>query len=586
MMSRSSRGWGLAARFLVAGSLWAMASSRTQAQDAGFTQTLARRAGLERLWTTQLEVDAVGGTVSGITPHVSSTRAHTYYEVVDQRGRTVFSEFDLDRFGDRLGRAGAAHASLKRLREVLRAEGSPSKPDADHLAMLKLIEQQLKVWDNKQDARDTTGLEQVADPILDQTRANPDRVPRLVQRVVPEITLYAATADGTIQAIDGESGRIRWSVQVGKRGVPTLPPAANDDYVAVLNGQNLFVMSPLDGQVLWTKRLPDIPGAAPAISDTQIFVPLLRGLILAYSLKDPVTWPGRYGSHGRNQVQPILVGSSLVWPTDRNYLMVANADRPGLRYRLETQASIVCQPAFLLATATATEDADRKPEDEAKDDGDVFARLFVASLDGYVYCVHEKQGSLLWRFSVGEPISNRPLVLGDSVYAISDLGSLYSIGAQSGRENWAQKGELSSFVAGSQTRLYCADRSGRLVAIDTQSGSPIATLGTEQLDFKFLNSVTDRIYLGTKTGRIQAWRESTNYWPLIHEGGSEKFQATKKKDATPPEAGEDSTDSATEDPAAEPDPFSTGGAADADAEAGAEADEPAEDADADNPFNP
>lgn len=540
---------------------------------SGFDQTTARRAGLEQLWSTQLEVDALGGRVGSITAHVSSTRANTYFEVIHQRGRTVFSEYELDRFGDRLGRAGAAHAALKHLGEIIRASSTrDGKLDADLQATQQLVDQQLKVWENKRDAKDPAGLEQIAEPLLDQSRANPDKLPRLMQRVVPEIILYAASADGTIQAIDGETGRVRWTTKVGVRGVPTLAPAASDEYVAVLNGQNLFVLSPLDGEVLWSKKIQDIPGAAPAISDSQIFVPLLRGLIVAYSLRDPGTWPARYPSHGRNQVQPIVVNASLIWPTDRNYLIVANAERPGLRYRLEAKAGIVSRPAFLLSTVDAAAAASRKAE-AAKDEasGDVFARLFVTSLDGYLYCLHENQGSLLWRFSVGEPLASTPFALDGSVYAISELGNLYSIGVQSGREQWVQNGEFKNFVAGSQERLYCADDSGRLVVIDTKSGSRLATLDTEQWDVKLLNTISDRIYLATSSGRLQAWRESRNYWPLIHAGGSERPKEVKPKDET--KAADDATEAGAEtegDAAPAADPFEAGTEAEGEEGDGAE----------------
>ncbi len=238
-------------------------------------------------------------------------------------------------------------------------------------------------------------------------------------------TLFVQTDQAILQAIDAETGQTLWSVEVGRRGHPSLRPATNADMVAVVNGSNLFVLNRHQGKVLWQQAIPGAPGAGPALSDMRVYVPSTDGLILAYRLK-PVTDPAeelgliegkasatadkgtganketnkergseavakelemrrRHGlrlqqeripplacqSFGRALVQPLITRQNegeeyVAWPTDRGYLFVGRINRQEenrfeMRYKLETNAEIAARPTLLPPLSADPADSARHP---------------------------------------------------------------------------------------------------------------------------------------------------------------------------------------------------------------------------------
>ena len=128
-----------------------------------------RQLGLERMWFTQIDVDAGYGRVRHLTQHVSSTKSVTFHQIRYDGGRFVATERELDLLGKPIGPEQA-----KKRAEVKLGD----------LTNLKLN-------------------------------------PKLETITVPQITLYAVTDSGVIQAIDAETGRILWKNGFGEPGAPT-----------------------------------------------------------------------------------------------------------------------------------------------------------------------------------------------------------------------------------------------------------------------------------------------------------------------------------------------------------------------------
>jgi outer membrane protein assembly factor BamB len=485
----------LASTLIITPSLW------SQSYRSGLiSQSDANRHGLTRTWFTQVELDRARGRVAYVTQHVSSTDAYTVFEVTYDGGETTFSERDLDRFGDPLGKEGAEKLAKHRVDDLQRAGRNPS----------------------------------------------------LTKRVIPEITLYMMTDQGVVHAIDAETGRTQWTTPVGSPRHPSVAPGANDEYVAVVNGSTLYVLHKQDGRVAWQLQAKGAPGAGPAVTDRYVFVPMVSGAIESYELKNHRQPPWIFRSHGRAVIQPIYTGFNIAWPTDRGDLYVAEGNQNNIRYRLETNDAIVAKASQLPATE------------------DFPPRLLTASIDGYLYCLHENSGAIQWRFSTGEPVSSSPIVVGDAIYVITDDRSMFKLSADVGTEQWWIPG-MAQFVAASPSRLYCINAARRLAILDAATGSLIGSLPTETMDLAFVNQQTDRIFIGTTRGTIQCLREVQHKWPHLHIDLAEKEAKPKprKKVAKPQEEPEEKPEAL--DPFGSPvggeggapagggDPFGTGG---------------------------
>jgi outer membrane protein assembly factor BamB len=352
--------------------------------------------------------------------------------------------------------------------------------------------------------------------------------PAIETIVVPKITFYATSERGLVHALDGETGKTLWTTSLGNPRYPTTNAAANDKFVGVCNGSTLYVLLASDGSLVWTRSAISSPGAGPALSTDLIFVPMVTGQIESFLLEDPSRPVKIYQSFGRAMVQPVVSANSVAWPTDKGNLYVGMANDSGVRFRMQAGDAIVSAPAFL------------EPD-----------KVFVTSLDGYLYCVSEARGNMVWRFTTGEPISHSPVVLGESVYAITDRGNLFAIDANTAQEQWMTP-NIRRYIAGNDQRLYCLDPRGDLVVLDRATGSLVGTIAAGQLDVPILNTQTDRIILASATGLVQCFRESSRPWPTVHYLIEAPQRDAKPATSEAPKPAEEKSEAA---PKTENDPF-------------------------------
>lgn len=494
----------------------AVATAQTS-RSGLISTTAADRLELTREWFTQVDLDRARGRVSYVDIHVNNSRTHTLFQVVYDRGKIDFSEKSRDRFGNPIGTLGAVELAAEKMIEITRdlktrddSGGMKDELIKTEQAAEQVLQNILDFRAKQETSRETIAepnVEEVAAPLFSRAKASPDELPRFERRIVPEITLYAATDRGVTHAIDGESGKTRWSVPIGRTDHPNMAPAANDDYVAVVNGSVLFIVDSDTGKTVWQRKLEHAPGASPAITTDTVFVPMVSGHMEMYKLfrlDEEFQPPGFFVATGRNLVRPLTTpNGSVCWPTDRGYLYVASGDSQRLRFRLE---------------------ADKKIESPATFAPPGF--ILVSSIDGYVYCMRELSGDIIWRFSTGQPISRSAIPIGDAVYIVTDEFGLFRVNLQNGAEQWWSP-RIRRFLSASETRVYCEGDRGQIVVLDAQSGGRIGSIDTAGLDLKLLNVETDRLYLGTTTGLIQCLHETQLELPVVHRAREAK-QTTKR----------------------------------------------------------
>jgi len=391
--------------------------------------------GLEVVWRAQVDVPQTRKRQAQVSLHLSKRDVVKAYEVVYDGGSRLFAPQHLDQRGRALGETGAAHMADVEVR-VLKTRGI----DAE-----------------------------------------------IVPHATPRITLYAQSTEGVLYTIDGETGEIRWQGPIGKSDYPNMLPAANDDYVTVINGSTLYVVSLTDGKLAWTKQLPKAPANAPVVTDERVFVPLHGGMLEGYSLDEEAAGriPLRTRSLGSTEARPILAGDGISWPTDRGYLYSADAKTGKVRFRMEARSDLVSNAAFLAPN-----------------------RIFAASIEGYLFCVDGKAGGMLWQFSAGESLVSTPFVGGDAVYVVTSRGGLFAVDSQNGVQLWKTRG-VSKVVSASEEYLHCVGDRDQLVTLDRETGSRVSTANVAGR--VITNTVSDRIYVMT---RRCLWRRGGRRRPL------------------------------------------------------------------------
>ena len=449
-----------------------------------------KQAGLTSQWFTQLEVGARSQIVN-MQLQVNEDKSTRYFLV--EYGGTVerISQFDLDAFGNEYGIENAeAHANTRR--EIVMAELAAQK---------------------------RTDVKVTVRPIT-----------------LPQTTIYAIDSRGKATAIDADTGRHLWQVQVGNPRHLTSGIGASKNHVAVANGSMVYCLSADKGKVLWSRNCRRAPSAPPSVGEQNVFIPLIDGRLQAFAV-DGGGLPNSYVSFGTSVGKPLVTDSTVSWATTDGFYAVAPFRSKSIKFRLNSGSKMV-------AGGTAGVDT-----------------LFVSTTGGSIFALDEKLGSILWEYSTGDRISAPPFVREGFVYVISAEHRLYKMDIDAGRPclGWEKPLQgAGKFVGMSGDRIYLLDPVGQLYAIDHNTGQRVASVSGGEITMVLPNHQTDRLYVGTTNGQLRCYRELANTYPVFHANdGEEMMEDANKKPGEAETPGPDDVADEGDPFAEEGDPFAS-----------------------------
>ncbi|WP_369602441.1 outer membrane protein assembly factor BamB [Hahella sp. SMD15-11] len=244
-----------------------------------------------------------------------------------------------------------------------------------------------------------------------------------LEPAVGEGVVYAAGADGELSAIDLETGKRLWRVDLD---VPLLAGVGIDGrnlYVATRDGE-LIAVALADQAIAWRAALPSEVVATPVTDGSRVFVYAINGVIMALDSR---------------------TGSTL-WTWQ------------------------VAEPSLTLrGTAPLVAEG---------------GRVYAGLSSGRVLALDAQDGSRVWDALVAEPKGRTLLdrlvdvdgglkVSRGLVTAVAYQGRVVQIEAASGKVVWSD--EASGYVAPAvdQDMLVIAEASGTIRAWDNRSGQPL-----------------------------------------------------------------------------------------------------------------
>lgn len=453
-----------------------------------------RRMGLEIRWSQPADLDPGSDRLALLQIRKTAT-AFKAFEVVSELGTQSYSERDLNRFGTLLGTDGAKRAAEQRVRD------------------LKAMEYQ----------------------------------PELRETTVNDARLLLQSSQGTVQAVDAETGQPQWTVKLAEVGDAQFKIDANNSYVAGVTGNSLIVLDAETGATRWRQRLPGPPITGPVLSDRMALVPLLDGRILGYWLPHRperdfegtvVDWPAaKFVTYGRISGRPTVAGNLAAWSTERGTVQVSSLDP----VRLTHQVSM--SPVLAPATFRGQE------------------KFVVVDEAGYVYCADPRRSRRLWQASTGRTIRLRPLLFGDRIYLTSYDGHLICLDAESGATIWTVS-DVAQVLSVAQEKIYVQTVSGAVAVLQSGDGQLISRFVTSIYDKSLSNAISDRVYLASATGRIVCLGAAAQRWPYFHP--QPDLDETPTEESKQPEptidTGDDRSLNEPDDGAANP--FDPGGGSD------------------------
>jgi outer membrane protein assembly factor BamB len=378
--------------------------------------------------------------------------------------------------------------------------------------------------------------------------------------------VYIQTDTSVVQAVDGETGKTYWAKKIGRSRVQSLNIGTNQNLLVLVNGSRMYALNRHNGNLLYEQDTKGAPGAGIAVSAKRVYVPMINGMIEAYRLDQVMEFkpdpnimkkaemaeagdsaktgltdlekkevatppmirlqkehamPLTCQSLGQVLVPPLVTRETTeeeyaAWCTDRGYLNIGwisrgSEDAFSLKYRLGTESTIVCSPAYLPADPAVVGDS---------------GVIYVATHNGFVHAVLEKKGTSLWRFPTGETIVQSPVVIRDRVYVTTQLGGMYCLNAKTGENLWWTP-NLLQFAAASKSRVYAIDRLHNIVVLNAKNGGRIDSIPLDPSVMVYSNNKNDRIVLAEPYHRtIQCLHEIEQTEPIVYlEDGKQSDEA-------------------------------------------------------------
>ncbi|HEA53431.1 hypothetical protein LCGC14_0642300 [marine sediment metagenome] len=227
-------------------------------------------------------------------------------------------------------------------------------------------------------------------------------------------TVYAASADGELLAVNAETGKVQWERELDNRIFAGVGGDQSQLYL-VTREADLIALSREDGHELWRSALPTEALAAPQSNGTLVVAQTTDGRVLAF---DSATGEKRWQYDG---VVPAL--------------------------------SVRAAAAPLVG-------------------GDVVLASFS---NGKLIALSADAGQPIWQYEVGQPqgrtelerlvdIAGQPLVLDTAVMVSGYQGKLALVDIRSGQEIWSREASTLHAPMVGDGRIYLSSANGDVIA--------------------------------------------------------------------------------------------------------------------------
>ena len=232
----------------------------------------------------------------------------------------------------------------------------------------------------------------------------------------------------------------------------------------------------------WTTELEQPPGASPAYDETNAYIPLRDGTLVAMKLEDgtiawKVTQPTRFAPAPGNGLVVVANKSTLTAFHAANGQILWQADLGA-----HNSAPLLSTTGWLIASLETGEVVALRNQDgrelwRSKLPGSTSVRpsisgdrLFVSIEDGQIAALTLATGKRLWERALpGSPQEILPL---DALFVGTSDNYFYRLSLDTGNIDWRWRtgGDLIGVAAVDESRVYFLSRDNILRALDRRSG--------------------------------------------------------------------------------------------------------------------
>jgi outer membrane protein assembly factor BamB len=243
--------------------------------------------------------------------------------------------------------------------------------------------------------------------------------------------LYLQKNNGALYKISRLTGRVRWKTKVGYLAASSPACAGRSVYAVVLargkgiKGGRVMALDAKNGRVRWSRKLPSRAESSPLVASGRLYFGTEDGTVYALRARDgAVRW--RYKADG-------AVKGALALSQGRLFFGDYGGKVHAIRQR---------DGSPIWETSSAGSAFGLKAGRFYSTPAIAYGRVYIGSLDGFVYSLAASNGKLAWRHRTGSYVYSSPAVAsvpgaGPTVYIGSYDRRLYAFDARSGRVRWA-----------------------------------------------------------------------------------------------------------------------------------------------------
>ncbi|WP_169786234.1 PQQ-binding-like beta-propeller repeat protein [Streptomyces yerevanensis] len=292
--------------------------------------------------------------------------------------------------------------------------------------------------------------------------------------------VYAGSKDGSMYALDAETGKRRWAFPTGN-GVYTCPAVAGGLAYFGSADYHLYAVDVKTGDQRWKFSAGGEINSSPVVAGGVVYAGSDDGRLYAVDA-DSGDRKWAFAAEGRIRSSPVVAWGKVFVGSEDSRLYGIDAATGERAWAFDTDGDVKSSPAI----------ADRV--------------VYAGSYDGNLYAVNCDTGERLWTFATRGGVGSSPVVSDGVVYVGSDDGNLYAVDALNGKQRW--KFTIGAIVYSSPTVLgdavYVGSKNGNLYAVRKDTGKQLWRYRTGA-DIRSSPAATGgTVYVGNDSGTVFA----------------------------------------------------------------------------------
>ena len=247
--------------------------------------------------------------------------------------------------------------------------------------------------------------------------------------------MYIVSADGILKAIDMETGKVEWDLDLKSK--TNSSPIVNSNRLYIGCEDGLKAININSHKVVWDYDCSNVQ-STPFFYEDIIYFGCDDGHLYGLDKQDGSVELNKK-LDGELKASPIVVDDSIYIGSTNGRLYSVDTDKQS-NWEFTTGDEILSSPSFVNDT------------------------VIFGSTDGNLYCLNESDGSLNWKVDLNNKIISSPTVdeYNNNVYIGSDEGNLTCLDTRDGNVKW-------SHSVGNKVQTTAAIK-GNLVAFASNNG--------------------------------------------------------------------------------------------------------------------